>query len=88
MTVVMCSNHSISYSRQLGHHLHQRNLQPKYELIYGRGVSHVRTGESMSSPPQVYIHTMKIKGLLILTSVCKSVQQNITMRKIKKNIFC
>jgi len=30
----------------------------------------------------------KIKGILILISVCNSVQQNITMRKIKRQIFC
>jgi hypothetical protein len=31
---------------------------------------------------------MKIIGLLIYPSMCNSVQQNITMLKIKRQIFC
>jgi hypothetical protein len=37
---------------------------------------------------ETFGETLKIIGLLILTSVCNSVQQNITMRKIKRQIFC
>jgi len=34
--------------------LHPLNLQPKEHQLYVCGVSHIYTGESMSSPPQQY----------------------------------
>jgi hypothetical protein len=36
-TVAICFSHNISSTKQLGHHLHLRYLQPREQYLYGRG---------------------------------------------------
>jgi hypothetical protein len=53
-TPAWCLSRSIPSSLPQGRRRRLRFLQPKHQHLYGCGVSHIRTGESMSSPPQQY----------------------------------
>jgi hypothetical protein len=52
MTVVMYFSHNTPNTRSLGHRLIPLYLQPKRHHLHSCGDSHVRIGESVSSPAQ------------------------------------
>jgi hypothetical protein len=53
-TLAKCLNRSIPSSLPQGRRRHLWFLQPKHQHLYRCGVSHIRIGESISSPPQQY----------------------------------
>lgn len=60
-TPAKCLSCSIPSTMLRGHLLHPLNFQPNEHHLYSYGVSHIRTGESMSLLPQQY----KIEVLVV-----------------------